>query len=117
MAVLQRSSTYKAEGVVLNRRDEHDAPPRDVQHFGPDRFVVAGTLRADRLVESTGCRLPEGDFVTVAGFVMQRLDAVPRPGDTVEHEGWLLRVRRMRGPRVEAVDVIRRPADAAISDD
>lgn len=104
------------EEVVGEIRDEHDAPPRDVQHFGPDRFVVAGTLRADRLVESTGCQLPAGDFVTVAGFVMQRLDAVPKPGDAVEHDGWLLRVRRMRGPRVEAVDVIRRQTDPSSAD-
>lgn len=97
------------EEVVGEIRDEHDAPLQDVQQFGHDRFVVSGRLRADRLAEATGCRLPAGDFVTVAGFVMQRLGAVPKPGDAVEHAGWLLRVRRMRGPRLETVDVSRRP--------
>ena len=97
------------EEVVGEIRDEHDAPLEDVQQFGQDRFVVSGTLRTDRLVEATGCRLPAGDFTTVAGFVMHRLDAVPQPGDSVEHDDWILRVRRTRGPRVETVDVIRRP--------
>ncbi len=104
------------EEVVGEIRDEHDAPLEDVQQFGPDRFVVAGTLRTDRLAEATGCHLPAGDFATVAGYVMHRLGAVPKPGDAVEHDGWILRVRRMRGPRLEMVDVIRRPAAGAPSD-
>ncbi len=104
------------EEVVGEIRDEHDAPLEDVQQFGHDRFVVSGTLRTDRLAEATGCRLPEGDFATVAGFVMHRLGAVPTPGDAVEHDGWILRVRRTRGPRLETVDVIRRPTAGAQSE-
>ena len=104
------------EEVVGEIRDEHDAPLEDVQQFGHDRFVVSGTLRTDRLAEATGCRLPEGDFATVAGYVMHRLGAVPTPGDAVEHDGWILRVRRTRGPRLETVDVIRRPTAGAQSE-
>lgn len=104
------------EEVVGEIRDEHDAPLDDVQRFGPDRFVVSGTLRSDRLAEATGCRLPAGDFATVAGFVMHRLGAVPKPGEAVDHDGWILRVRRMRGPRLETVDVIRRPTAGAPSE-
>ena len=98
------------EEVVGEIRDEHDAPAEHVQRFGHDRFVVSGALRTDHLTEATGCQLPAGDFATVAGFVMHRLGAVPKPGDAVEHAGWILRVRRMRGPRLETLDVIRRPA-------
>ena len=104
------------EEVVGEIRDEHDAPLEDVQQFGHDRFVVSGTLRTDRLAEATGCRLPEGDFATVAGYVMHRLGAVPTPGDAVEHDSWILRVRRTRGPRLETVDVIRRPTAGAQSE-
>ena len=98
------------EEVVGEIRDEHDTPLEDVQQFGSARFVVSGALRVDRLAEATGCRLPSGEFSTVAGFLMYRLGAVPKSGDAVAHDGWLLRVRRMRGPRLETVDVIRRPS-------
>lgn len=104
------------EEVVGEIRDEHDAPLEDVQQFGHDRFVVSGALRTDRLAEATGCRLPEGDFATVAGYVMHQLGAVPTPGDAVEYDGWILRVRRTRGPRLETVDVIRRPTAGAQSE-
>ena len=104
------------EEVVGEIRDEHDAPLEDVQQFGHDRFVVSGTLRTDRLAEATGCHLPEGDFSTVAGYVMHRIGAVPKPGDAVEYDGWILRARRTRGPRLETLDVIRRPTAGAQSD-
>ena len=103
------------EEVVGEIRDEHDAPLEDIQQYGPDRFVVSGTLRVDRLAEATGCQLPPGDYSTVAGFLMHRLGAVPKTGDAVAHDGWLLRVRRMHGPRLETVDVIRRPASSVTS--
>ncbi len=37
--------------------------------------------------------LPEGEYATVAGFVLDRLGHIPKaPGDVVEVEGWRLEV-------------------------
>ena len=95
------------EGVVGDIRDEYDTPSDDVREFEQNRFVIPGDLRTDRLAETTGCRVPPGPYSTVAGFLMDQLGAVPQPGAEVVYETWLLRVRRMQGPRIETVDVIR----------
>ncbi len=98
------------EEVVGEIRDEHDAAPTEMQQFGRNHFAVPGALRLERLAQAIGVHLPEGEFSTVAGFLMQRIGAVPQPGDAAEFAGWVFRVRRMRGPRIESVDVIRRAA-------
>ena len=95
------------EEVVGEIRDAHDTPIDELHRLGDNRFVASGLLRLDRLTDATGCEIDDGDYTTVGGFVMHRLGSVPKPGASIEHQGWLFRVRRMSGPRVETIDVIR----------
>jgi CBS domain containing-hemolysin-like protein len=39
---------------------------------------------------------------------MDRLGRIPRRGDRLEFEGWVLRVRRMEGRRVAEVELLKR---------
>ena len=73
---------------------------------GRGRVVVAGSLRPADLEDRTGLQLPEGAYSTVAGYVMNQLGAMPRVGQTVTHQGWQLRVRRMEGPRVVEIELV-----------
>ncbi|MDA0733161.1 MAG: hemolysin family protein [Chloroflexi bacterium] len=52
--------------------------------------------------------LPEGQYRTVAGFILERLGRVPVEGDSVEFEGLTLTVQSMDGVRIEEVDIARR---------
>ena len=49
--------------------------------------------------------LPEGDYQTVAGFVLDRLGRIPEEGDTVEYPGLRLTVRLMDGVRIDKVEL------------
>lgn len=52
--------------------------------------------------------LPEGQYRTVAGLILDRLGRVPEEGDSVESGGVTLTVRSMDGVRIEEVDIERR---------
>ena len=70
-------------------------------HREPDgAFRVPGSLRPDELHDRTGISLPEGDYETVAGYVISVLERVPDRGDTVDRDGLLFEVTIMDGPRV-----------------
>ena len=43
-----------------------------------------------------GVELPEGDYTTVAGLVLDRLGRIPDAGDAVAVDGWSIRVNAMR---------------------
>jgi CBS domain containing-hemolysin-like protein len=83
------------EELVGEIRDEHDAGELGIEPLGDGRFVIPGTLRIDEAAESIGMELPEGDYETVAGLVMDRLGRVPSPNDSVEVDGWRLTVAEM----------------------
>jgi CBS domain containing-hemolysin-like protein len=95
------------EELVGEIRDEHDTIELGIVALGDGRFSVPGTLRIDEIENNLGIDLPEGEYETIAGFVMGRLGRIPEPNDAIEHDGWNLRVAAMKGRRVEQVIIER----------
>jgi CBS domain containing-hemolysin-like protein len=54
----------------------------------------------------TGLHLPEGETETVSGAISEVLGRLPARGDSIEHEGWTLRVLTMDGRRAGQVEVL-----------
>jgi CBS domain containing-hemolysin-like protein len=88
------------EELVGEIRDEHDVGELGIEPLGDGRFMIPGTLRIDEAAESIGMDLPEGDYETVAGLVMERLGRVPSPNDAIEIDGWRLTVAEMHRRRI-----------------
>jgi CBS domain containing-hemolysin-like protein len=72
-----------AEELVGEISDETDADdvPLATRHDG--WWVTDAVFRVDEVSELTGIALPEGDYDTVAGLLLERLGRVAEPGDTV----------------------------------
>jgi putative hemolysin len=97
------------EELVGDIRDEYDTNESGVGTEHQD--VVAGSTNLEDFGDRTGVLLPDGDYETVAGFVIARLGRIPEVGDTVQLEDVALRVTEMAGPRVTAVRLLRSPGD------
>lgn len=98
------------EEIVGEIDDEHDptrSTPAVRQWAGA--HLVAGRLHPDELTDACGLVLPEGDYETLGGFVMQRLGRVPSVGDRFDHGGWEVEVVAMDGRRVHEVRLVQRP--------
>ena len=82
----------------------------------PEEVVVLedGTFEADGGViledanRQMGLALPDGEYETIAGFILDRLGHIPTEGETWEEEGVSLTVSHMRGVKIERVH-IRKP--------
>lgn len=96
-----------AEELVGEIRDEYDEDESEVRQIGEARwYYVPGSARPDQLKTTVGIDLPEGEYETVGGFLMDRLGRVPRRGDRIQVGEWTLRVRRMDGRRVKEVELL-----------
>ena len=94
------------EEVVGEIRDEHDTEADGVRKLSANRWVVDASLRPAEVRRACGVALPEGEYDTVSGFVMERVGRIPEVGDRIVDELWTMRVRSMDGRRVESVEVI-----------
>ena len=92
------------EEIVGEIDDEHDRPTRRltrVQRAG--EWLLAGTLHPDEVFDACGFVVPEGDYETLAGFVLAVLGRIPEVDDGFDHDGWRVEVVELDGRRVATV--------------
>lgn len=98
------------EELVGDIRDEHDPGEGRIWRIAPRRVIADARLRPDELADLVGLEVPAGEYDTLAGFVLARLGRVPEVGEVVDEGGWILRVRRMVGHRIDLVELSAPPS-------
>jgi CBS domain containing-hemolysin-like protein len=99
------------EEIVGDVRDEHDRlEVSQVQALDQQSWIISGLLRADEVADAVGFVMPEGDYETVAGLVLERLGRIPDVGDEIELDGWRLTVMRMDHLRIADLRLTRTAA-------
>jgi CBS domain containing-hemolysin-like protein len=92
------------EEIVGEIDDEYDVPKLTTLAITESEgFVLDGDLDPDRVHDECGIQLPEGDYETLAGFVLVVFDRIPEAGDKTEWHGWELEVEEMDRRRVARV--------------
>ena len=98
------------EEIVGEIHDEHDPRPELTVVVRPGTYDLSGSLHPHEVLEICGFELPEGDYETLAGFVLERMGAIPEPGDRIGHEGWTLEVLELDRRRIATVRLVAPPA-------
>ena len=93
------------EEVIGDIRDEYDVQGDDALRFPGGEIDADGLLNLDEVRTVTGVSLPDGPYVTLAGYLMARLGHVPRLGEAVEVDGHRLEVSELDQRRVARVRV------------
>ena len=109
------------EQIVGDLYDEYDGPDDvvEIKDLGEGKWLVPGESSIDDVNEALGTELEEGEFSTLAGWIVERLASVPAQGadvDVPEH-GLSMKVVKMEGRRIDTVLVRKAAAPAADADD
>jgi len=89
------------EELVGEVPDEHDPPVLRQTRRSGNGWSLSGLLRPDEVTRATGLAVPEGDYETIAGLVLERLGRLPRRGDVVHVGNVRLVVERVVRRRLE----------------
>ena len=82
------------EMLVGDIDDEHD----ETQEVSEN--LISGLARAEEVREVTGFAMPEGDYETIAGFLISEIKRIPNQGETVLIDGWSWEVAEMDARRI-----------------
>jgi len=94
------------EEILGEIADEHDTEPQTSSRATrAGEWMLVGTLHPDEVSDATSFELPEGEYETLAGFMLDRLGHIPGTGEIVEFAGWSLQVASMDRRRIAMVRV------------
>jgi len=69
------------EAIVGNIQDEYDHEEQEIFVVSENTFTVDGSTSIDEISSLVGIDLPEGDYDTIAGYVVEILGRIPKPGE------------------------------------
>ncbi len=99
-------------GEIVGEEESTQAAEDDLQQLQDDTWLVAGDLEIFELNRQLALQLPEADdHHTLAGFLLERLQHIPAPGESLRWKGHQFVITAMDGPRIERVQITRRAAD------
>ena len=91
------------EEILGEVQDEY-GPARPRMGWQPDGTLrLPGEEPLDKVNAHYQLQLESEEARTVGGLIMETLDRIARPGDSVSLEGYRLVVERMHGKRIESV--------------
>ncbi|WP_296421507.1 hemolysin family protein [Vulcanococcus sp. CPBay_Sum15L08_68] len=103
---------------IVGEEEDPENPEEDLQQLQDDSWLVAGDLEIYELNRELNLQLPESDeHHTLAGFLLERLQHIPSPGESVFWKGHQFEVLAMDGPRIDRVEISRRLAEPVSDDD
>lgn len=95
------------EVIVGEVGEEGAIPDEDFVSLDEHTYRVDAGVGILEFNEELNLGLPEGDYTTVAGFMLDRLGRIPEEGDVVEYGDWKLTVKLMDGVRIDKVELQR----------
>ncbi|MFH0798722.1 MAG: hemolysin family protein [Pseudomonadota bacterium] len=69
------------EEVVGEIRDEHDDAAVLYRRVGWHHYLVSGRMEVAEANDKLKLEIPEGEYKTIAGFVIHRMEKIPRVGE------------------------------------
>lgn len=94
------------EEIVGEIEDEHDEPEEEQPQGEPEEIVIEGSKDLDRLNEELGLALPEGDYETLAGFIMSLTGRIPSRGEKIRYKSATFEILESTDRAIQKIKLI-----------
>ncbi len=91
------------EEIVGPVGDELAEAEKDYEPINEHTFQIDGGMRIEDANQEMELELPQGDYETVAGFILHLLGYIPKQGKQVRYKNLKLVITRMRGRKIDEV--------------
>jgi CBS domain containing-hemolysin-like protein len=66
-------------------------------------YLLSGKVELDYINEKYEMNIEEGDYATIAGYVITKLGRIPAQGETVEIDNYTILIARAASQKIELV--------------
>jgi len=95
------------EEIVGDIEDEYDVEEEnnDVEQISPNTWLAQADVEIDRLADEHGIVLPEGDYETIAGLILDKLERIPHQGQFIPVPPYRLQVLQATDKKIIKVKI------------
>ena len=95
------------EEVMGEIRDPYDIEKSPVSKHNDGSYIVDGKISIYDLEEEIeGMSFPEErDYDTLGGLILDKLEDIPKEGETITHDNWTIKVLDLDGNRITKVQI------------
>ena len=89
------------EEIVGEIEDEYDTTaPMEVEKIGENQYIVQGFVEIDFLNDEYEMNLPEGDYETIAGLIIDKLEKIPRQNTKLTVNKWNITILQVSDVKI-----------------
>jgi putative hemolysin len=87
--------------------DEYNSNEKDFEVVDAHTYDVDGSMRIDEANEEMQLNLPEGDYETVAGFILSHMRRIPKTNEIIRYRDLEIVIKEMQGVKIERILITR----------
>jgi putative hemolysin len=95
------------EEIVGEIEDEYDKPEQKFQPYPGGGYIIDGEMEIDAINETIKLNLPTGDYETLAGLILNRLQTIPQTGEQITVEDVRLTVKETSRRKIQSIIAIK----------
>lgn len=93
-------------------RDEYDdAEEKMIRKVQGNAFVLSGKVEIDILNEEYDLSIPEGDYETIAGYIMYKIGRIPLKGESFKIDNYTIMILRSDKTKIDLVKLTLAPTE------
>ena len=93
------------EEIVGEIEDEYDPDKKLYRKAGEGKYIVNARMEVDQMCELLPLTLPEGDYETLGGFLLEQFGHIPQPGEVLHFQNMTFTVLSSDERSIERVEI------------
>ncbi len=99
------------EKIVGEIEDEYDKPEKLFESYADGGYLIDGDMEIEVINETLNLSLPKGDYDTLGGLIIDKLEKIPSVGAQVTVDDYRLTVKESSKRQIQSVIVLKVPAE------
>jgi CBS domain containing-hemolysin-like protein len=88
-------------------QDEFDIETEVLRQTGENSYIASGRVDTDELRDRFNVDVPEGDYETLAGYLLERIGSIPSPHEQFQFDSYRFDILKATTNRIDLVRITR----------
>lgn len=97
------------EEMLGEIRDEHDTEDEILRQIDETTFIISGKVEVDYINEEHDIKIPEGDYETIGGYIMNQRGNIPQKGESFKIDHFKIFILKSDNNKIDLIKLVNFP--------